>query len=578
MTFSTIFSFLFFTALVGGLTWYLTRKNEFASRDGFFLAGRSLTFPFIAGSLLLTNLSTEQLVGLNGSAFTDGLSVMAWEVCAVVALVLMALFFLPRFLKAGVTTVPEFLAQRFDHGTELICNIIFLSAYAVILLPIILYTGARGMMDVLQLQDLFGFSSETQALWCVVILVAVIGSIYAIWGGLASCAVSDTLNGIGLLAGGLLITGFAFYMLGGVPDPSGTIIEGTGSFSEGVNTFVESARSSGRLNSIGSNGSSVPFFTLFTGIFFINVFYWCTNQQIIQRTFGAKSLGEGQKGVLLTGALKLLGPLYLVIPGIIAAIMLMKGFQLGNIAPNGTIASDKAYGSLVNFVLPEWLTGFFAAVLLGAILSSFNSALNSTCTLFSLGIYKQLVRKNADDRHVVRAGRWFGVIITIISISVAPLLAETGGIFNYLQKMNAIYFIPILTVVAVGMLTKRVPAKAAKFALIAGIVLIAAGYFLPPFNRIQNVMSEYHFVAIVLLILVAAMLIIGKVSPQETDYLPQDAKTTDLTPWAGAKYAGIALLAAVFVIYAFFADFSSIHRNNVEIPRAPAPPADILTD
>ena len=578
MTFSTIFSFLFFTALVGGLTWFITRKNEFASRDGFFLAGRSLTFPFIAGSLLLTNLSTEQLVGLNGSAFTDGLSVMAWEVCAVVALVLMALFFLPRFLKAGVTTVPEFLAQRFDHGTELICNIIFLAAYAVILLPIILYTGARGMMDVLQLQDLFGFSSETQALWCVVILVAVIGSIYAIWGGLASCAVSDTLNGIGLLAGGLLITGFAFYMLGGVPDPAGTIVEGTGSFSEGVNTFVESARSSGRLNSIGSNGSSVPFFTLFTGIFFINVFYWCTNQQIIQRTFGAKSLGEGQKGVLLTGALKLLGPLYLVIPGIIAAIMLMKGFQLGNIAPDGTIASDKAYGSLVNFVLPEWLTGFFAAVLLGAILSSFNSALNSTCTLFSLGIYKRLVRKDADDRHVVRAGRWFGVIITVISIIVAPLLAETGGIFNYLQKMNAIYFIPILTVVAVGMLTKRVPAKAAKFALIAGILLIATGYFLPPFNRIQNVMSEYHFVAIVLLILVAAMLIIGKVSPRTTDYLPQDAKATDLTPWAGAKYAGVVLLAVVFVIYAMFADFSSIDRNNVEIPRAPAPPANALTD
>lgn len=578
MTFSTLFSFLFFTALVGGLTWFITRKNEFASRDGFFLAGRSLTFPFIAGSLLLTNLSTEQLVGLNGSAFTDGLSVMAWEVCAVVALVLMALFFLPRFLKAGVTTVPEFLAQRFDHGTELICNIIFLAAYAVILLPIILYTGARGMMDVLQLQDLFGFTSETQALWCVVILVAVIGSIYAIWGGLASCAVSDTLNGIGLLAGGLLITVFAFYMLGGVPDPAGTIVEGTGSFSEGVNTFVESARSSGRLNSIGSNGSSVPFFTLFTGIFFINVFYWCTNQQIIQRTFGAKSLGEGQKGVLLTGALKLLGPLYLVIPGIIAAIMLMKGFQLGNIAPDGTIASDKAYGSLVNFVLPEWLTGFFAAVLLGAILSSFNSALNSTCTLFSLGIYKRLVRQDADDRHVVRAGRWFGVIITVISIAVAPLLAETGGIFNYLQKMNAIYFIPILTVVAVGMLTKRVPAKAAKFALIAGIVLIATGYFLPPFNRIQNVMSEYHFVAIVLVILVAAMLIIGIFSPRETDYVPQDAKATDLTPWAGAKYAGAVLLAAVFVIYAMFADFSSIDRNNVEAPRAPASPVNALTD
>ena len=142
------------------------------------------------------------------------------------------------------------------------------------------------------------------------------------------------------------------------------------------------------------------------------------------------------------------GPLYLVIPGIIAAVMLLRGFNLGNIAADGTLASDKAYGSLVNFVLPEWLAGFFAAVLLGAILSSFNSALNSTCTLFSLGIYKRLIHPEADDHRVVRAGRWFGVIITLISVGVAPLLAETGGIFNYLQKMNAIYFIPILTVVA----------------------------------------------------------------------------------------------------------------------------------
>ena len=568
MTALTLVSFLFFTALVGGLTWYFTRKNEFASQDGFFLAGRSLTFPIIAGSLLLTNLSTEQMVGLNGSAFTDGLSVMAWEVCAVVALVLMALFFLPRFLKAGVTTVPEYLAQRFDHGTELICNIIFLAAYAVILLPIILYTGARGMLDVLQLQDLFGFTSEKQALWCVVILVALIGSLYAIWGGLATCAVSDTLNGIGLLVGGLLITYFAFYMLGGVPDPAGTIVEGTGDFSNGFTIFAEEAGGSGRLNSIGSEGSSVPFFTLFTGIFFINVFYWCTNQQIIQRTFGAKSLGEGQKGVLLTGALKLLGPLYLVIPGIIAAVMLLRGFNLGNIAADGTLASDKAYGSLVNFVLPEWLAGFFAAVLLGAILSSFNSALNSTCTLFSLGIYKRLIHPEADDHRVVRAGRWFGVIITLISVGVAPLLAETGGIFNYLQKMNAIYFIPILTVVAVGMLTKRVPASAAKTALIAGIILIALGYFMPPFNRILNVMSEYHFVAIVLLILVAVMLLIGRFAPGEAVKAPQAVKTAEMTPWAGAKYAAAALLLIVFLIYAFFADFSNMDQN-VEPPRAP---------
>ena len=134
----TILSFLFFTGLVAVITWFMTRKNKLDNNDGFFLAGRSLTFPFIAGSLLLTNLSTEQMVGLNGDAFTDGLSVMAWEVVAVIALVLIALFFLPKFLRAGITTVPEYLEQRFDRQTELICNIIFLAAYAIILLLIIL--------------------------------------------------------------------------------------------------------------------------------------------------------------------------------------------------------------------------------------------------------------------------------------------------------------------------------------------------------------------------------------------------------------------------------------------------------
>ncbi len=565
----TISSFLLFTGLVAFLTWFMTRKNNYESNDGFFLAGRSLTFPFIAGSLLLTNLSTEQMVGLNGDAFTDGLSVMAWEVMAVVALVMMALFFLPKFLRAGITTVPEFLAQRFNRRAELICNIIFLSAYAVILLPIILYTGARGMLDVLDLHSMIGFTSDTQALWCLVIVVAVIGSLYAIWGGLSTCAISDTLNGIGLLAGGLIITYYAFYALGGTPDPTGTILPGSGDFSRGISTFVEEAEATGRLNSIGSNDAKTPFFSLFTGIFLINTFYWCTNQQIIQRTFGAKSLGEGQKGVLLTGFLKLLGPIYLVVPGIIAAIMVTKGFNLANIGADGVLPSDKAYGSLVNFVLPDWLTGFFAAVLLGAILSSFNSALNSTCTLFSLGIYKGLICKDAPDHKVVKTGRWFGVIITVISVIVAPLLAETGGIFGYLQKMNAIYFIPILTVVVVGMMTKKVPAFAAEIALIAGIVLIAMGYFVPPFNKIPEYMNEYHFVALVFLILVVFMLLAGKFAPRKVPYEPLDAKATDMTPWKYAVHTGVVLLLIVAAIYIFFADFSSIDKKNIPRPQAP---------
>ena len=154
---STVFaviSFLFFTGLVAVITWLLTRGEDLKSQNGFFLAGRSLTFPVIAGSLLLTNLSTEQMVGLNGDAFSYGLSVMVWEVVAVVALVIMALFFLPRFLRSGITTVPQLLEIRFDRGTQVICNLIFLLAYVTILLPMILYTGAQGMASMLNLKEL----------------------------------------------------------------------------------------------------------------------------------------------------------------------------------------------------------------------------------------------------------------------------------------------------------------------------------------------------------------------------------------------------------------------------------------
>ncbi|MGK0200069.1 MAG: SSS family solute:Na+ symporter, partial [Yoonia sp.] len=152
----TLLSFLFFTGLVAGLTWYFTRQDDHGSSKGYFLAGRSLSFPLIAGSLLLTNLSTEQMVGLNGAAFTDGLCVMVWEVVAVVALVFMAWFFLPRFLKSGVATVPQYLNIRFDRQTSIITNLIFLLAYVGILLPIILYTGATGMMGILDVPAMLG--------------------------------------------------------------------------------------------------------------------------------------------------------------------------------------------------------------------------------------------------------------------------------------------------------------------------------------------------------------------------------------------------------------------------------------
>ncbi|HBS17490.1 MAG TPA: solute:sodium symporter family transporter, partial [Halomonas sp.] len=163
---------------------------DHSSTSGYFLAGRTLTFPLIAGSLLMTNLSTEQMVGLNGAAFADGLSVMAWEVVAVIALVALALFFLPRFLKSGIATLPQLLEIRFDKTTQLITNIIFLIAYAVILLPIILYSGAIGLQGMLDLQGLTGIESTNTLLWLTVWIVGIIGAIYALFGGLRTVAVS----------------------------------------------------------------------------------------------------------------------------------------------------------------------------------------------------------------------------------------------------------------------------------------------------------------------------------------------------------------------------------------------------
>jgi len=289
----TLGSFVFFTGLVAFLTWRLTRGDKHDTSAGYFLGGRALTGGYIAGSLMLTNLSTEQLVGLNGDAFADGLCVMAWEVIAGMSLVLMALYFLPKYLKSGIATVPEFLEKRFNEGTRTITTLIFIVAYAGILLPIILFTGATGLIGILRLDVLLGLPEST-VLWITVWLIGIIGSIYAIFGGLRTVAVSDTLNGFGLLAGGVLIAWLGLQAIN--PDaPLAALSE------------IQSAHPE-KFNSLGGPKQSVPFSTLFTGVLLLNLFYWCTNQQIIQRTFGASTLAEGQRGVLFAGTLKILAP------------------------------------------------------------------------------------------------------------------------------------------------------------------------------------------------------------------------------------------------------------------------------
>ena len=304
--------------------------------------------------------------------------------------------------------------------------------------------------------------------------------------------------------------------------------------------------------------------TLLSGVLLLNLFYWTTNQQIIQRTFGASSLAEGQKGVLLAAFVKILAPLILVLPGIAA-------FHLyGDTLPMAD--KDKAYGMLVNGVLPRWLLGFFAAAVFGAILSSFNSALNSTATLFSLGIYKAMVNPAADDQTVIRSGVIVGAVIAVTAMGVAPLLAGQDAIFVYLQAMNGLYFIPIFAVVTVGFLNRTAPGWAATAALIGGCAAIAVGYFVPPFadagdadagNFVAgwigadldggNVLHPFHFLGVVYTLLVAFLLACGLAAPRTVpDALPE-AAPVDMTPWKFAVPAGVLLIAIVGGIYAAFA-------------------------
>jgi SSS family solute:Na+ symporter len=525
--------FIAFTLLVGLVAYFATRSTNENTEDGYFLGGRSLTAPVIASSLLLTNLSTEQLVGLNGSAFNEGVVVMAWETLAAIAMVITAVVLLPRYLKGGLTTIPQFLERRYDTATKSITSGLFLSGYVVVLLPIVLYSGAIALIGMFDLTTLFGLS-DTSTLILTVWAIGIIGSIYAIFGGLKAVAVSDTVNAIGLLIGGIMIPVF------------GLMYIGDGSLMNGIEALY--AHEPSKFKAMGGSDSAIPFSTLFTGMVLVQLFYWGTNQAIIQRALGAKNLIEGQKGLILAAFVKILGPIIVVLPGIIAYYIFGGSLDASQ--------ADLSYGLLVNKVLPPVLLGFFAAVLFGAILSSFNSALNSSVTLFGLDIYKQYIKKDANEQQVVRAGKAFGIGLALLSMIIAPTIANApDGLFGYLQEINGCYTIPILTIILVGYLTKYVPALAAKVAMLIGVVMYSISQFVLKGYVISGG-GEYphylHIMAIIFLFNIGVMLLIGKLRPREVAYVQNYTEQVDITPWKPVKMYGIIITIIVISTYFIF--------------------------
>lgn len=487
----------------------------------------------------MTNLSAEQLIGLNGQSFAGNMSAMAWEVTAGIAAIIMALFLLPRFLGIGISTIPEFLSQRYDEDVRRLTVLLFLLGYMCVTIPSMLYSGGLAVLQLFNVPSLLGISFE-QSLWLVVWFIGIIGAIYAIFGGLRAVAVSDTLNGIGLIIIGFLVPTLGFLALG-----DGNLLDGMKMI---ATTNPE------KLNAIGSANDSVPFLSIFTGMIFANLFYWAVNQYVIQRALGAKNLAEGQKGVLFTGYLKLLIPIFMLLPGVIA-------FHLYG---SNVEKADLAYPSLIAELLPMWLMGFFLAVLLGAVFSSFNSLLNSIATLFVLDIYKPKFKPDASDQDLIRVSKWFGTFVALVSFFVAPnLMYAPDGLWDLIRRFTGFFNIPILVIVLIGMLVKRVPPIAAKTVVFFHVI---AYYFLvwgtKQWFGVEIGINFIHIYGILFVIETGIMLVFARVRPM-LQAKPIRIELGRVKPWRHALSTSILLVASMIFVYLVFSPIGLAYANGI---------------
>ncbi len=536
----TIISFILCTSAVGVVVYLMTRRDNLSGSDEYFLGGRQLTAWVIAGSLILTNLSTEHLIGLNGDAFNHTVAVMAWETTAALAMVLTALYFLPRYLKRGLTTIPQFLGERFDNTTATIATFLFLFSYVIAILPVVLLFGASGLESLFNVSENLGID-RTGAMWIIIWLVGTIGSLYAIFGGLRAVALSDTINGIGFLAIGLLIPVL------------GLLAIGNGDIGAGLSELYTEEEP--KFDITGDEpGSFLPFSVLFTGMVINQIFFWCANQSIMQRALGAKNLKEGQKGVLIAAGFKLLGPLIIVLPGVIAFHMFKN-----ELSPDQSML---AYPTLVKAVLPPALQGLFAAVMVGAVLSTFNSVLNSSATLFSKNVYETLINKSASPKQVVRSGRICSIVLALGAMTIAPMIDTSGSVYNYLQTINATFFGPMLAVILAGYMTKWASAAAAKTGLVVGPILFYLLVFaygdavqasLKSLLGLEHDIHFLHFLAVVFIATLVILWIVSKIAPARTVYRAEHSMDVDLTPWRFAKPVSILITVMTIGTYIMLA-------------------------
>ena len=470
-----VFSSYCFLILSIGLYVSREKKGKVKSAEDYFLAGKSLPWWAIGASLIAANISAEQFIGMSGSGFALGLAIASYEWMAAITLLVVGKYFLPIFIEKGLYTIPEFIEKRFSTELKTILAIFWIALFVFVNLTTVLYLGG------LALDTVMG-TGDGSILINSIIGLALFAAAYSLWGGLAAVAWTDVVQVIVLIFGGLMMTYFALVNLA----DGGSALDGLNYVYETVPERFSMILSKGEI--ITPNGNDAWFdlpglAVLIGGMWVANLYYWGFNQYIIQRTLAAKSLEEGQKGIAFAAFLKLLIPIFVVLPGIIvyvmnldaSGILAVESLDRGFIGANGSIVNDNAAPWLIKEVIPVGLKGLILAALAAAIVSSLASMVNSTSTIFTMDIYKSIINKKADDKSLVTVGRVAGLVALVIAIIIAPQLKSLGQVFQYIQEYTGVVSPGILAVFLMGLFYKKASNNGAIWGVISSIPI--AMYF-----------------------------------------------------------------------------------------------------
>ena len=456
--------FLYFIIIAGYGFWIYTRKKkaESSSKD-YFLAEGSLTWWAIGASLIASNISAEQFIGMSGSGFKMGLAIATYEWMAAITLVIVAVFFMPVYLKNKISTMPQYLNKRYNGNVAMIMAVFWLLLYVLVNLTSILYLGALAISSISGLNITF----------CMIFLA--IFAVTITLGGMKVIGYTDVIQVFFLILGGLVTTYLALNLVATEFGSEG-VVNGFNLMREKAGDHFHMIFDKSNPNYMDLPGLSV----LIGGMLIINLNYWGCNQYITQRALGA-DLKTARGGILFAAFLKLLMPVIVVLPGIAAYVLYQHGHFQTEMLQDGSVNPDRAYPILLN-LLPVGLKGLSFAALTAAIVASLAGKANSIATIFTLDIYKTKLNVDADEKRLVKIGKMTIVTAMIIAVIVAPFLGiDKKGGFQYIQEYTGFVSPGVFAMFILGFFWKKTTSNAALFATIGGFMFSIIFKFMPKF-------------------------------------------------------------------------------------------------